>query len=63
MTAPTAPTGPVQSTRVLLTQDAVTWRQATQGWIVLGGLGGLAALTATAFTCLRIARRARSTAH
>jgi hypothetical protein len=57
MTAPTAPTGPLDSTRILLTQTPVTWRQATQGWAVLGTAGTFAA---AALTCFWVARRFRA---
>ncbi len=56
MTAPTAPTGPAQSTRILLTQSSVTWRQATQGWAVIGAATTLAG---TACVCFWLARRIR----
>jgi hypothetical protein len=54
-----SPETPWSSTRALLTDGSVTWRQATEGWAVLTTLGVLLAAAGVSFKVARSLSRAQ----
>jgi hypothetical protein len=50
---------PLRSTRATLSPGAITWRQATEGWVVLTTLGILGLAAGGFFRAARSIRRSR----